>query len=122
MSNPHNDFEVCFIDWPSRRLTEKEAVQYIIDKYALSNTSDANKPLIHPDVIFYITKMPHSCDPNFTIVFDGVYTHMQSLKTIEKGKILTISFIDENQNKEMRQKQLFERWGFVCQCKKCMNE
>jgi len=63
----------------------------------------------------------HSCEPN---VFSASSTNdnrvsMYALREIRKGEELCISYIDESDSFEQRQKKLKEIYRFSCTCRKC---
>ncbi|KAK8243719.1 hypothetical protein HDK90DRAFT_447532 [Phyllosticta capitalensis] len=61
----------------------------------------------------------HSCDPNTFVVFDGPQIFFRALKPIAKDEEILVSYIDEANPFQYRQKELLERYHFVCNCSKC---
>lgn len=65
----------------------------------------------------------HDCDPNAFIHFPDDHTmHLSPLKPINPGDEITISYTDTTKDLVDRRSQLFENYGFNCECKKCLND
>lgn len=62
----------------------------------------------------------HSCDPNAFIMMDGASTSLRTLKPINKGEEVYISYIDTTNPYRRRQYELTCRWFFTCACSKCV--
>jgi hypothetical protein len=67
-----------------------------------------------------ISRANHSCSPNSYIIFDGARVSIRSLTAIKAGSEITISYIDATYPIYRRQKELEDRYGFVCQCPVCL--
>jgi hypothetical protein len=64
----------------------------------------------------------HSCTPNATIMFDGRRLELRALNYIQKYEEISISYIDPTKPKDVRRKELKERYFFHCECEKCAND
>ncbi|KAM5494755.1 hypothetical protein MaudMau93_000053 [Microsporum audouinii] len=62
----------------------------------------------------------HSCDPNAVVGFDEGNITVRALRTIEPDEQVFISYIDNTNPFEIRQKELAERYFFTCRCSKCL--
>jgi hypothetical protein len=67
-----------------------------------------------------ISRANHSCSPNSYITFDGARISIRSLTPIKAGSEVTISYIDATHPIFRRQRELEERYGFICQCSVCL--
>ncbi|XP_050750884.1 histone-lysine N-methyltransferase SMYD3 isoform X1 [Gymnogyps californianus] len=64
----------------------------------------------------------HSCDPNCVIVFEGYQLLLRSVREIQIGEELTISYIESLMPTSERQKQLIRQYCFECDCLLCQNQ
>ncbi|RMC12585.1 hypothetical protein DUI87_10107 [Hirundo rustica rustica] len=64
----------------------------------------------------------HSCDPNCVIVFEGYQLLLHSVREIQIGEELTISYIESLMPTRERQKQLVRQYCFECDCLLCQNQ
>ncbi|KAG9229588.1 hypothetical protein BJ875DRAFT_387044 [Amylocarpus encephaloides] len=64
----------------------------------------------------------HSCSPNAFVMFDGRKVSLRALEHIEKGDEVFISYIDSTQGREIRRKELQQRYFFQCNCEKCTQD
>ncbi|NWS12841.1 SMYD3 methyltransferase, partial [Pachyramphus minor] len=64
----------------------------------------------------------HSCDPNCVIVFEGYQLLLRSVRDIQIGEELTISYIESLMPTSERQKQLVRQYCFECDCLLCQNQ
>nr|XP_027309659.2 histone-lysine N-methyltransferase SMYD3 isoform X1 [Anas platyrhynchos] len=63
----------------------------------------------------------HSCDPNCVIVFEGYQLLLRSVREIQIGEELTISYIESLMPTSERQKQLMRQYCFECDCHLCQD-
>ncbi|KAJ5112417.1 Zinc finger MYND-type [Penicillium argentinense] len=70
---------------------------------------------MHP----YAALINHSCDFNSTVGFDGEELFVKAIRPIKKNEQIFISYIDTTTPKEVRCKELSERYFFDCKCPKC---
>ena len=63
--------------------------------------------------------MNHSCSPNAVVVFDGPNLTVRTLKKIQSGKEIVISYIDSTAPFGVRQAELKDQYFFACTCPKC---
>ncbi|KFV42546.1 Histone-lysine N-methyltransferase SMYD3, partial [Tyto alba] len=64
----------------------------------------------------------HSCDPNCVIVFEGYQLLLRSVREIQIGEELTISYIESLMPTSERQKRLMRQYCFECDCLLCQNQ
>lgn len=65
----------------------------------------------------------HSCEPNSRQSFvDGVTLEIRSLRRIQKGEEVTLSYIDANSCLEHRRQYLQKNYNFTCDCSLCRKE
>nr|XP_047909116.1 histone-lysine N-methyltransferase SMYD3 [Anser cygnoides] len=64
----------------------------------------------------------HSCDPNCVIVFEGYQLLLRSVREIQIGEELTISYIESLMPTSERQKQLMRQYCFECDCHLCQDQ
>jgi hypothetical protein len=70
--------------------------------------------------------MNHSCEPNCRAVLPRDNTEynkaiIETIREVEAGEELTVSYIEENETYDERQKQLRD-YGFTCTCAACMRD
>lgn len=70
---------------------------------------------MHP----YAALINHSCEYNSTVGFDGEELYVKAIRPIKKDEQIFISYIDTTTPKEVRCKELSERYFFDCKCPKC---
>ncbi|XP_030355442.1 histone-lysine N-methyltransferase SMYD3 isoform X2 [Strigops habroptila] len=63
-----------------------------------------------------------SCAPNCVIVFEGYQLLLRSVREIQIGEELTISYIESLMPTSERQKQLMRQYCFECDCVFCQNQ
>jgi len=76
----------------------------------------------NPGILFYATRMNHSCEPNVTYYREGDQMVFKTKSAIRKGEEVFDSYISPNGAKSERQETLLRRYGFECQCCKCRRE
>uniref|UniRef100_A0A452J5Y6 [histone H3]-lysine(4) N-trimethyltransferase n=1 Tax=Gopherus agassizii TaxID=38772 RepID=A0A452J5Y6_9SAUR len=64
----------------------------------------------------------HSCDPNCVIVFEGRQLLLRSVREIQIGEELTISYIESLMPSSERQKHLKRQYCFECNCLLCKTQ
>uniref|UniRef100_A0A8C9FXB7 [histone H3]-lysine(4) N-trimethyltransferase n=1 Tax=Pavo cristatus TaxID=9049 RepID=A0A8C9FXB7_PAVCR len=64
----------------------------------------------------------HSCDPNCVIIFEGYQLLLRSVREIQIGEELTISYIESLMPTSERQKQLKRQYCFECDCCLCQDQ
>ena len=62
----------------------------------------------------------HSCMPTCHTVFNGIYLSVRTIIDHSNDQS-TINYVDLLENREIRQKNLFENYYFHCQCARCSN-
>ncbi|KAJ5739302.1 Zinc finger MYND-type [Penicillium manginii] len=70
---------------------------------------------MHP----YAALINHSCEYNSTVGFDGEELFVKAIRPIKKDEEIFISYIDTTTPKQVRRKELSERYFFTCKCLKC---
>lgn len=61
----------------------------------------------------------HSCRPNAVVMFEGAYASIRAIEDIEPGSEITISYVDTAHSRTYRQKVLYDKYFFHCQCERC---
>ncbi|EMP37488.1 SET and MYND domain-containing protein 3 [Chelonia mydas] len=75
-------------------------------------------PPSHPSM----SLLNHSCDPNCVIVFEGRQLLLRSIREIQIGEELTISYIESLMPSSERQKHLKRQYCFECNCLLCQTQ
>lgn len=70
---------------------------------------------LHP----YAALMNHSCDFNAVVGFEGDKLFVKPVRPIKKDEQIFISYIDATNPREIRRKELSDRYFFDCNCPKC---
>ena len=76
----------------------------------------------HPSILFFSTKMNHSCDSNCMYYRDNDRMVFKAKRDIQAGEELFDSYISCDVPREERQKTLKQRYGFHCACSRCNKE
>lgn len=76
----------------------------------------------NPGILFYATKMNHSCSPNVKYYRSGNKMIFKTTRDIQANEELFDSYIPTFYSKEERKKLLLNRYGFECNCNNCMKE
>jgi hypothetical protein len=63
--------------------------------------------------------MNHSCDYNAVVGFEGDRLFVKPIRPIKKDEQIFISYIDATNPRDIRRKELSERYFFDCNCPKC---
>jgi hypothetical protein len=99
-------------------LTEDQAKHYFA-KYKRNAFSFDGQP----GILFYATRMNHSCDPHTSYYKDGDHMAFKTIRPIKKGDEIYDSYINyKTTAKPERQEMLKTRYGFTCNCEKCLKE
>ncbi|KAI9004724.1 hypothetical protein BC832DRAFT_521224, partial [Gaertneriomyces semiglobifer] len=64
----------------------------------------------------------HSCDPNCECVQNARVMTVRTIRPVEEGEPLTISYIDSNMPLQARRTRLQADYYFLCQCQRCTFE
>ncbi|XP_061480629.1 histone-lysine N-methyltransferase SMYD3 isoform X2 [Rhineura floridana] len=64
----------------------------------------------------------NSCDPNCVIIFEGPQLHLRSIREIQMGEELTISYIETMMPTPDRQQHLKRQYCFECDCLMCCTQ
>ena len=62
----------------------------------------------------------HSCHPNCVATFHGTTLQITATETIQPGDELTISYTELLRPSYKRKEDLWEQYGFDCQCRNCV--
>lgn len=68
------------------------------------------------------SRINHSCDPNCVSSFDGTSVFLISLRTIEEGEEITVSYTDTSKPRNERQEYLKQNLFFDCKCSLCISD
>ncbi|KAL1965972.1 hypothetical protein VTN77DRAFT_4912 [Rasamsonia byssochlamydoides] len=71
---------------------------------------------LHP----YAAFMNHSCEYNAVVGFEGDRLFVKPVRRIKKDEQIFISYIDATNPRDIRRKELSDRYFFDCNCSKCM--
>lgn len=63
--------------------------------------------------------MNHSCEYNTVVGFDGPEMYAKAIKPIVPDEEILISYIDATSPFEQREQELWDRYFFRCDCRKC---
>lgn len=78
----------------------------------------------HPSLLFYSTRMNHSCNPNVRYYKDKKDNKdcmtFKTRRAIEANEEIFDSYINSSLSKTERQNALKTRYGFECACDKCV--
>ena len=79
---------------------------------------------VNPGFLFYGTRLNHSCDPNvkYSPCDKNIQMVFETTRDIEPNEEVFDSYINYNEPKTIRQRELLRRYGFTCGCKKCLDE
>lgn len=69
-----------------------------------------------------LARMNHSCNPNAEVSFADHTYRVTALRDIKKDEPVVIAYIDVNNDRDTRTKELKERWQFDCKCVRCEGE
>lgn len=75
---------------------------------------------MHPGILFYATKLNHSCSPH--VVYyptENNFMEFKTIRPIKAGDEVFDSYINSNLPYNERQQLLMQRYGFKCNCEKC---
>lgn len=70
---------------------------------------------VHP----YAALLNHSCDYNAVVSFEGDQLFIKPLRPIRNGEQIFISYVDCTHPRDVRRKELLDRYFFTCDCTKC---
>ncbi|CDR96364.1 SET AND MYND DOMAIN CONTAINING, putative [Babesia bigemina] len=70
-----------------------------------------------------LSRLNHSCSPNLEFEYgcDNL-ARVRVLRPVSAGEQATIAYIDEQAPLEERRKELWNNYGFVCRCSKCLSD
>jgi hypothetical protein len=96
-------------------LTPEQARLYVM-KYNRNAFSCNNQP----GILFTGTRMNHSCNPNVSYHMDGDHMVFKAKRPIRRNEEVFDSYITPTLPHSERQDLLYRRYGFRCNCDKCM--
>lgn len=101
----------------------KDSVAYI-QRFRRNNfrIHDSELFTIATGVFPYGSLLNHSCIANCVVQFKNTTLLVRSICDILPGQELYISYVDTIKGGKERRKELFERYGFLCDCIKCLQE
>jgi len=73
----------------------------------------------NPAILFYATKMNHSCSPNVKYYRSGNKMVFETTKDIQSNEEIFDSYIPTFFSKKERKELLLRRYGFDCNCNNC---
>jgi hypothetical protein len=108
-----------------KQMSYKDAVRELIKLLRFYDTNSiqivdniATRP-IAKGLYLSISLFNHSCSPNCMITFEGDCATVRTLRHIQEGEELVVSYIDTALPFDVRQAQLKKQWCFQCKCVKC---
>jgi len=75
----------------------------------------------NPGILFYGTRMNHSCHPNVTYFKFRNYMIFKTTRPVSMDSEILDSYIDSSLPRDERQSILKQRYGFQCGCEKCIS-
>lgn len=76
----------------------------------------------NPAILFYATKLNHSCNPHVTYHKNGNCMEFETIRPIRANEEIFDSYVNTHSPKQYRQDDLLRRYGFQCNCDKCAND
>lgn len=73
----------------------------------------------NPGILFFATKLNHSCNPNVKYYKEGSQMWFETKRPIKADDEIFDSYISTGDTKAERQESLRSRYGFECQCDEC---
>ncbi|BFZ62174.1 hypothetical protein YB2330_003256 [Saitoella coloradoensis] len=64
----------------------------------------------------------HSCSPNAAVVFENKNLTIRSVRAIGPKEEITISYVNHLQRRDIRRRELKEKWFFQCECAVCARD
>ncbi|ODQ52361.1 SET domain-containing protein [Saitoella complicata NRRL Y-17804] len=64
----------------------------------------------------------HSCSPNAAVVFENKVLTIRSVRAISPKEEITISYVNHLQRRDIRRRELKEKWFFSCECAACARD
>lgn len=114
--DPGNSFGV----WQNPPTDESEMFGWAIYPSAsFFNHSTSLHPFIPPTRVFYSLA---GCVPNVRKERIGRAFSFYTVKDVQAGEELCISYVSTDEGREERRRKLSEKWYFDCSCVKCENE
>lgn len=91
----------------------------VILLYCAKFYSNAFGFVLEPIFLEYGVIFNHSCEPNVEFTCHESVMVFKTIRDVEKGEELYISYIDTEDDFESRKYELQNRYGFICRCNKC---
>lgn len=103
-----------------------ERIKLYLEKYKrnafnLNNLYDDGGVVI-PGILLSGAIFNHSCDPNVSFAYSNSKMYFFTNKDVKKGEELCDAYVDVSIKCSDRQKELYERYGFMCGCGMCQKE
>lgn len=76
----------------------------------------------NPGILFYATRLNHSCNPNVSYVKDDDHMVFTTTRDLAANDEIFDSYINTNMSTQDRKSTLYNRYGFHCNCEKCKTE
>lgn len=73
-------------------------------------------------ILFFATRMNHSCEPNVHYERRGDTMVFKAKRDIAEGEEIYDTYIYADNPREKRQSDLLARYGFTCGCKRCKSD
>lgn len=76
----------------------------------------------NPGILFYATRLNHSCNPNVSYVKDNDHMVFTTTRNLSANDEIFDSYINPNLTTSERKSVLHSRYGFHCGCEKCSKD
>lgn len=93
-----------------------------VDDRIITNNFEVTIDSVSQSALFpEIAMLNHDCRPNAAYFFDEqtMAHHIHAIRTIYPGEEITITYIDNEQQRDRRMQKLKRNWGFDCGCSTC---
>ncbi|KAJ3251743.1 SET and MYND domain-containing protein 3, partial [Borealophlyctis nickersoniae] len=61
----------------------------------------------------------HSCHPNCLVAYEGRSQILRTIRDVEAGEELNVTYVDAMEDREGRRKSLWSKYRFWCRCERC---
>lgn len=95
---------------------------YYLEKICKNAFNFNRKTYSNPCILFDGALFNHSCDPNVLFINCDDRMIFYTIKDVYKGDELMDHYIDVNLPVNERLLLLYDNYGFICKCNRCMNK
>ncbi|KAJ3395652.1 SET and MYND domain-containing protein 3 [Lobulomyces angularis] len=90
-----------------------------VNSHTIVDNEQASKGL---GLYLNAAKVNHSCDPNSIVIFHRNELSLRTVKDVEAGEEINITYIEVAEPFYVRQENLKESYFFSCNCTKCISQ